>query len=280
MQINAPLWDSLVFYGIDDVEVEAVTAAFGTVEVLARGHAGGASCPDCGRFSGRVHDRYQRRLRDLPLADQGFVIRLTVRRFICESTDCPRRTFAEPFSRLAVPHARFTTRLCAVQYSAGAGNGRLRDPSRSDLLHRADQRRRPSRGRCAPDAGSRAAGRLAGSLLRRGDHLPGRDVPAPTPRAPDAAPPTLCRSPTAFTCGRAWARPWRPASPPTATACAPRRPTARCLRTPHWLPNGRRTTQIPSVGGPSARRQHTPRATHAGRPPGTGVGASTPSSGM
>ncbi|MFE9809699.1 transposase family protein [Streptomyces sp. NPDC005227] len=68
-------------------------------------------CPDCGLFSDRVHDRYQRRLKDLPLADQCFVIRLTVRRFICGSADCPRRTFAEPFSRLAAPYARFTTRL-------------------------------------------------------------------------------------------------------------------------------------------------------------------------
>ncbi|MFF4498268.1 ISL3 family transposase [Streptomyces sp. NPDC001546] len=111
MQINAPFWDSLVFDGTDDVEVEAVAAAFGTVEVVARGRAAAVACPDCGRFSERVHDRYQRRLRDLPLADQGFVIRLTVRRFICGSANCPRRTFAEPFSRLTVPHARFTTRL-------------------------------------------------------------------------------------------------------------------------------------------------------------------------
>lgn len=54
---------------------------------------------------------YQCRLKDLPLAELGFVIRLTVRRFICGVADCPRRTFAEPFSRLAAPHARFTTRL-------------------------------------------------------------------------------------------------------------------------------------------------------------------------
>ncbi|MFE7568209.1 transposase family protein [Streptomyces sp. NPDC057539] len=119
MQISAPFWDSLVFDGIDDVEVETATAAFGAVEVLAKGHAGGASCPDCGRFSGRVHDRYQRRLRDLPLADHAFVIRLTVRRFICGSMSCPRRTFAEPFSRLAVPHARFTTRLKRALEQAG-----------------------------------------------------------------------------------------------------------------------------------------------------------------
>ncbi|MFJ4776332.1 transposase family protein [Streptomyces sp. NPDC088762] len=71
MQIDAPFWDSLVFDGIDDVDVKAVTAAFGTVEVVARGRAAGAACPDCGRFSDRVHDRYQRRLKDLPLARQG-----------------------------------------------------------------------------------------------------------------------------------------------------------------------------------------------------------------
>ncbi|WLQ45499.1 transposase family protein [Streptomyces laculatispora] len=192
MQADTSFWDSLVFDRIDEVDVEAVTAAFGTVEVVARGCAAGAACPDCGRSSGRVHDRYQRRLKDLPLVDQGFVIRLTVRRFICGSADCQRRTFAEPFSRLAAPHARFTTRLnhalervglalaggrrsagcpaglrrgkddlatqghgiarSTVQYSACAGCGRLRDPSRPDLLHRLDQRRRPSRGRCTPDA--------------------------------------------------------------------------------------------------------------------------------
>ncbi|WP_246094825.1 transposase family protein [Streptomyces roseicoloratus] len=85
MQTDAPFWDSLVFDGIDEVEVEAVTAAFGTVEVMARGRTAGAACPDCGHFSDRVHDRYRRGLRGLPLADQGFVIRLTVRRFICGS---------------------------------------------------------------------------------------------------------------------------------------------------------------------------------------------------
>ncbi|MGA5102005.1 transposase family protein [Streptomyces lavendulocolor] len=110
MQTDTLFWGSLVFAGIDEVEVEAAAAAFGTVEVVARGRAAGAACPDCGRFSERVHDRYQRRLRDLPLAEQGFVIRLTVRRFICGSGDCPRRTFAEQFSRLAAPYAR-TTRL-------------------------------------------------------------------------------------------------------------------------------------------------------------------------
>ncbi|WP_244204379.1 transposase family protein [Streptomyces africanus] len=97
MQADESFWDSLVFDGIDDVDVEAVTAAFGTVDVMARGRAAGAACPDCGRFSNRVHDSYVGRLKDLPLGGQSVVIRLTVRRFLCGAGDCPRRTFAEPF---------------------------------------------------------------------------------------------------------------------------------------------------------------------------------------
>ncbi|WP_345516668.1 transposase family protein [Streptomyces yanii] len=85
-------------------------------EVVARGRAAGAECPDCGLFSDRVHDRYQHGLKDLPLADQGFAIRLVVRRFICGARHCPRRMFAEPFSWLAAPYSRFTTRLnCALE---------------------------------------------------------------------------------------------------------------------------------------------------------------------
>ncbi|MFE5739694.1 transposase family protein [Streptomyces celluloflavus] len=106
MQADTSFWDSLVFDGIGEVDVEAVTAAFGTVEVLARGRAAGAACPDCGRFSDRVHDRCQRRLKDLPLVDQGFVIRLTVRRFICGSADatpCSAPT-SPPFAGLRPPH--------------------------------------------------------------------------------------------------------------------------------------------------------------------------------
>ncbi|WKX74017.1 hypothetical protein [Streptomyces sp. XD-27] len=54
MQADASFWGSLVFDGIDDLVVEAVTAAFGTVDVAARGRAAGAARPDCRRFSDRV----------------------------------------------------------------------------------------------------------------------------------------------------------------------------------------------------------------------------------
>ncbi|MEU5345774.1 MULTISPECIES: ISL3 family transposase [unclassified Streptomyces] len=119
IQADTTFWDSLVFDGIDDVDVEAAAAAFGTVDILARGRVAGAACPDCSRFSGRVHDSYQRRLKDLLLAGQSVVIRLTVRRFICGTANCPRRTFAEPFARLTTPYARFTSRLGHVLERVG-----------------------------------------------------------------------------------------------------------------------------------------------------------------
>ncbi|MFF4391139.1 transposase family protein [Streptomyces sp. NPDC001552] len=119
MQADASFWDSLVFDGIDDVDVEAVTAAFGTVDVVAKGRAASAACPDYGRSSDRVHDSYQRRLKDLPLGGQSALIHLTVRRFLCDTRDCPRRTFAEPFAQLTAPYARFTTRLNHVLEHVG-----------------------------------------------------------------------------------------------------------------------------------------------------------------
>lgn len=53
------------FEGIDAVDIEAVSAAFGTVEVVVGGRAAGAACPDCGRpatGSARWPGRHRRRL--------------------------------------------------------------------------------------------------------------------------------------------------------------------------------------------------------------------------
>lgn len=47
------------------------------------------------------------------------MIHLTVRRFICRTENCPRRTFAEPFAQLTAPYARITTRLGHVLERVG-----------------------------------------------------------------------------------------------------------------------------------------------------------------
>ncbi|WP_284706348.1 transposase family protein [Micromonospora phytophila] len=45
--------------------------------------------------SGRVRGRYQRRLRDVAIAGMGLLLQVQVRRFRCDNTGCPAKTFAE-----------------------------------------------------------------------------------------------------------------------------------------------------------------------------------------
>ena len=52
--------------------------------IWARARAEQASCPACGRFAGRVHSRYQRRLADAVIGGRPAAIRFTARRFFCK----------------------------------------------------------------------------------------------------------------------------------------------------------------------------------------------------
>ena len=76
MQADAPFWKALAFDGIDEVDIEKVTAAFGAFEIVARGRRASGNCPDCGHYPERVHGSYQRRLRNLPLGERSVVILL------------------------------------------------------------------------------------------------------------------------------------------------------------------------------------------------------------
>ena len=70
-----------------------------------------ARCGRCREPSGRVHGVYQRRLRDVAVAGTGTLLQLRIRRFRCENTACPARTFAEQVDGVTVPYARFTAGL-------------------------------------------------------------------------------------------------------------------------------------------------------------------------
>lgn len=93
------------------VVVEKVEQAGSGVRVWARVKAEDGVCPACGGRSRRVHSRYHRGLADSSVAGQPVMLRLQVRRFFCETTDCPVRTFAEQVDSLTVKHARRTS-LC------------------------------------------------------------------------------------------------------------------------------------------------------------------------
>jgi hypothetical protein len=70
-----------------------------------------ANCPGCGATASRVHGRYRRKLLDAPLAGTPVVIRLTVRRFVCDAAQCVRWTFVEQVPGLTTPHARYAPPL-------------------------------------------------------------------------------------------------------------------------------------------------------------------------
>ena len=70
-----------------------------------------AYCPDCGYPSSRVHSHYLRTVSDLPCAGRRVVLKLTVRKFLCHTPECPRKMFTERLSDLVLSYAPMTNRL-------------------------------------------------------------------------------------------------------------------------------------------------------------------------
>jgi len=103
-------WQDVLFEGFEVLVTAALHGVCGLVVRLA-GRSDAGDCPSCGRASVRVHDRYERRLQDLPLTGRGVRILLSVRRFVCAEPSCSRRTFAEQIPGLTSPYARCTDRL-------------------------------------------------------------------------------------------------------------------------------------------------------------------------
>jgi len=68
------------------------------------------ACSNCTFPATRVHSRYTRFLSDLPLTDIPVQIRLGLRRFFCQNSACPKRTFAEQLPSFAGRRARRTNR--------------------------------------------------------------------------------------------------------------------------------------------------------------------------
>jgi transposase len=99
---------------LSDLQVEGVCRTGNLIRIAARTTASMAACPGCGTVSRRVHSRYERRLLDTAAGGCEVVICLEVRRFLCLSAQCAKRTFAEQVSGLTARHARRTPGVTAV----------------------------------------------------------------------------------------------------------------------------------------------------------------------
>jgi transposase len=96
---------------LSGLSIEAVQQRDGVVVLSGRVRAATARCGRCRQRSGRIHGRYQRRLRDIAIAGMALVLQVQVRRFRCDNTGCPAKTFAEQMDGLTAPHARLTPGL-------------------------------------------------------------------------------------------------------------------------------------------------------------------------
>ena len=175
--------------------VERITRDGPGLHIAARGTGAGGRCPDCGRVSTAVHSTYHRHPADLPSFGREVRLRLSVRRFYCRDTTCPRRTFAERLPGLIAPHARRTRRLGAAQGRVGVALGgepaakllpHLGMPASADTVLRL-VRRQPLPARRAPralgvDDWAQRRGRTYGTILvdlerrRAVDLLPDRSA--------------------------------------------------------------------------------------------------------
>lgn len=77
-----------------------------------------AHCSACGAASSRIHGWYRRHVEDLPCSGHRVMLDVHVRRFRCDNTACPQRTFTENFSFLAHRQRR-TSRAQTVLWHLG-----------------------------------------------------------------------------------------------------------------------------------------------------------------
>lgn len=72
-------------------------------------------CPSCGTASRRVHNRYRRRVTDLPLSGRIVQLLVIARRFRCDAVLYGRQIFTERFAEGGLaPSARRTARLDSI----------------------------------------------------------------------------------------------------------------------------------------------------------------------
>ncbi|MBE2271718.1 MAG: ISL3 family transposase [Anaerolinea sp.] len=111
----------------NEIEITDVVSTAQAVRLEARSCTRAARCPDCQQLSCSIHSHYSRQPRDLAYFGQPVRLALTVPRFRCLNSNCPRRTFAERFPKVLPFYAhcttRFRTTLRAVAFEAGAEAG-------------------------------------------------------------------------------------------------------------------------------------------------------------
>src|SRR5690242_12782196 len=98
------------------LELTSISEASEEVIVRVTSHRPTSGCPLCGVSSSSIHSSYRRKPRDLPCAGRPIRLLLTVKKFVCQQAECPRKIFTERLPDLIEVSSRLTKRLrSAVQ---------------------------------------------------------------------------------------------------------------------------------------------------------------------
>ncbi|PRA49256.1 ISL3 family transposase [Brucella pituitosa] len=121
------------------------------ITIFAQASADQDCCPSCNAVSDRVHSRYVRKVADLPYSGVKVQLRISARRFVCQTTFCRRKIFAERFDDCILrERSRRTARLDTIVHHLGLALGgrpaaafakRLMIPVSNDTLIRTIRRR-------------------------------------------------------------------------------------------------------------------------------------------
>jgi len=121
------------------------------ITIFAQGAADLGCCPLCNEASDRVHSRYVRKVADLPCSGVEVQLHISTRRFVCQTTFCRRKIFAERFDDCVLhERSRRTVRLDTIVHHLGLALGgrpaaafakRLMIPVSNDTLIRTVRKR-------------------------------------------------------------------------------------------------------------------------------------------
>jgi len=70
------------------------------IHIYVKSNRPEANCPYCGVTANKVHSRYERRFRDLPIQGKKVEIVLDNLKYFCNNPECSHKTFAESFDFL------------------------------------------------------------------------------------------------------------------------------------------------------------------------------------
>ncbi|MGW2827378.1 ISL3 family transposase [Streptomyces sp. NPDC001443] len=97
--------EAVLFPGID-VRVERVSGSSDVLVVEAVSTARPGRCPGCQKQARRIHSTYQRVLEERPLVSRRVIVRLRVRRYLCDRKSCCRKALVEQVPGLSERHRR------------------------------------------------------------------------------------------------------------------------------------------------------------------------------